>query len=138
MGPRGGDELNLIEPGKNYGWPQASYGSHYSGMPIPDDHQGKGFAEPKLWWNPSIAPAGMIIYSGDLFPQWKGDAIFGALVGEALLRADLDGANARKADQWDLGARIREVEQGPRGEIYLLEDGGRGSQGRLLRLEPAK
>ncbi|HZB69487.1 MAG TPA: PQQ-dependent sugar dehydrogenase, partial [Sphingomicrobium sp.] len=82
--------------------------------------------------NPSIAPAGMIVYSGDLFPDWKGDAIFGALVGEALIRADIDGANARKADHWPMGARIREVEQGPRGEIYLLEDGGR-----LLRLEPA-
>ncbi len=138
MGPRGGDELNLIEAGKNYGWPQASYGSHYDGADIPDDHAAKGFAEPKLWWNPSISPAGLIIYSGDLFPQWKGDALFGALSGQALLRADLDGARARKADQWDMGARIREVEQGPRGEVYLLEDGGQGSQGRLLRLEPAK
>ena len=133
MGPRGGDELNLIEPGKNYGWPNASYGSQYSGIPIPDNHAGKGFAEPKLWWNPSISPAGMIIYSGDLFPAWKGDAIFGALSGQALLRADLNGASARKADQWDMGARIREVEQGPRGEVYLLED-----KGRLLRLEPVR
>jgi glucose/arabinose dehydrogenase len=133
MGPRGGDELNLIEQGKNYGWPRASYGSHYSGIPIPDDHAGKGFAEPKLWWNPSISPAGMIIYSGDLFPTWKGDAIFGALSGQALLHADLNGARARKADQWDMGARIREVEQGPRGEVYLLED-----RGRLLRLEPVR
>lgn len=132
MGPRGGDELNLIEPGKNYGWPEASYGSHYEGRDIPDDHRGRGFTEPKLWWTPSISPAGLIIYSGDLFPQWKGDAIFGALSGQALLRADLNGASARKADQWDMGARIREVEQGPRGEVYLLEDGGR-----LLRLEPA-
>jgi len=131
MGPRGGDELNLIEQGKNYGWPRASYGSHYGGVPIPDDHAAKGFAEPKLWWKPSISPAGLIVYSGDLFRQWKGDAIFGALSGQALLRADLNGASARKADQWDMGARIREVEQGPRGEIYLLEDGGR-----LLRLEP--
>lgn len=138
MGPRGGDELNLIEAGRNYGWPLVSYGSHYSGKPIPDEHRGKGFSEPKLWWNPSIAPAGMIIYSGDLFPQWKGDAIFGALVGQALIRADIDGANARKAEQWDMGARIREVEQGPRGEVYLLEDGERGSTGRLLRLEPVR
>jgi glucose/arabinose dehydrogenase len=133
MGPRGGDELNLIEQGKNYGWPQASYGSHYDGEDIPDDHARRGFAEPKLWWNPSISPAGMIIYSGDLFPQWKGDALFGALSGQAFLRADLNGASARKADQWDMGARIREVEQGPRGEVYLLEDGGR-----LLRLEPVR
>ena len=133
MGPRGGDELNLIEPGKNYGWPLASYGTHYDGRDIPDAHAPKGFAEPKLWWNPSISPAGLIIYSGDLFPEWKGDAIFGALSGQALLRADLSGADARKADQWDMGARIREVEQGPKGEVYLLED-----KGRLLRLEPVR
>jgi glucose/arabinose dehydrogenase len=138
MGPRGGDELNLVESGKNYGWPLASYGSHYGGSDIPDNHAAKGFAEPKLWWTPSISPAGLIIYSGDLFPDWKGDALFGALSGQAFLRADLDGANARKADQWDMGARIREVEQGPRGEVYLLEDGGRGSAGRLLRLEPVR
>ena len=133
MGPKGGDELNLIERGKNYGWPLVSYGNHYDGRDIPDDHAGKGFAEPKLWWNPSISPAGLIIYSGDLFPQWKGDALLGALSGQALIRADLDGASARKADQWDMGARIREVEQGPKGEIYLLED-----KGRLLRLDPAR
>ena len=133
MGPKGGDELNLVERGKNYGWPVASYGSHYDGSDIPDGHASRGFTEPKLWWNPSISPSGLIIYSGDLFPQWKGDALFGALSGQAFLRADLNGTSARKADQWDMGARIREVEQGPRGEVYLLEDGGR-----LLRLEPVR
>jgi glucose/arabinose dehydrogenase len=133
MGPRGGDELNLIEQGKNYGWPLASYGSHYDGRDIPNNHAGKGFAEPKLWWNPSISPAGLIIYSGALFPEWRGDAIFGALSGQALLHADLNGSSARKADQWNMGARIREVEQGPKGEIYLLED-----KGRLLRLDPVR
>ena len=136
MGPRGGDEVNLIENGKNYGWPEASYGSHYGGQDIPDDHKGGGFTEPKLWWTPSISPAGLIIYSGDLFPEWKGDALFGALSGQALVRADLDGSSARKADQWDMGARIREVEQGPRGEVYLLEDEDSG--GRLHRLEPVR
>ena len=136
MGPQGGDELNLIERGRNYGWPIVSNGSHYGGGPIPDHPTRPEFAAPKLWWNPSIAPAGMIIYSGDLFPNWKGDAIFGALVGEALVRADINGANARKADHWPMGARIREVEQGPRGEVYLLQDGPSG--GRLLRLEPAR
>ena len=136
MGPQGGDELNLIERGRNYGWPIVSNGSHYGGGPIPDHPTRPEFAAPKLWWNPSIAPAGMIIYSGDLFPNWKGDAIFGALVGEALVRADINGANARKADHWPMGARIREVEQGPRGEVYLLEDGRSG--GRLLRLEPRR
>lgn len=136
MGPKGGDELNLIEAGKNYGYPIVSDGDHYDGRDIPDHRTNRTYAAPKLSWNPSISPAGMIIYSGELFPQWKGDAIFGALSGQALVRADIDGANARKAEQWDLGFRVREVEQGPRGELYILEDGRSG--GRLLRLEPAR
>ena len=136
MGPEGGDELNLIEGGKNHGWPIVSNGSHYGGESIPDHETRSEFAAPKLWWTSSISPAGLIIYSGDLFEDWKGDAIFGALSGEALVRADLNGADARKADHWPMGARIREVEQGPRGEIYLLEDGRGESAGRLLRLEP--
>ena len=135
MGPKGGDELNLIIQGRNYGWPRASYGSHYDGRDIPDDHKGQGFEEPKLWWNPSISPGSLLIYTGDLFPQWKGDALIGALSGEALIRADIEGDKARKADQWDMGARIREVAQGPDGSVYLLEDGESG--GRLLRLTPA-
>lgn len=133
MGPRGGDELNLIFSGRNYGWPRASYGSHYSGADIPDDHRRRGFEEPKLWWNPSISPGGLLIYSGDLFRGWKGDAFLPALSGEALIRIDIDGGRARKADHWPMGARIRAIDEGPRGEIYLLEDGGR-----LLRLEPAR
>lgn len=135
MGPQGGDELNLILAGRNYGWPQASYGSHYGGGSIADDHKGRGFEEPKLWWTPSISPAGLLIYSGDLFPEWKGDALFGALSGESLLRADLDGDKARKADRWQMGKRIREVAQGPDGAVYLLED---GDGARLLRLDPVR
>jgi glucose/arabinose dehydrogenase len=135
MGPKGGDELNLIVAGRNYGWPVASYGSHYNGGDIPDAHASRGFEEPKLWWNPVISPGGMAIYTGDLFPQWKGDALIAALSGEALLRADLDGDRASKADEWPMGARIRAVDQGPRGEVYLLED---GAGARLLRLEPAQ
>ena len=134
MGPQGGDELNLILPGKNHGWPRASYGSHYGGADIPDDHKRRGFEEPKLWWNPSISPGGLLIYSGDLFKGWKGDALIPALSGEAFIRVDIEGDRARKADQWPMGARIRSVDQGPRGEIYLLQDGPSG--GRLLRLEP--
>src|SRR4051794_7320492 len=134
MGPKGGDELNLILKGRNYGWPRTSYGSNYDGTPIPDNHKGQGFEEPKVWWNPSISPSSLLVYSGDLFPQWKGDALIGALSGQALIRVDIDGDQARKADQWDMGARIRAVDQGPRGEVYLLED---GPGGRLLRLGPA-
>lgn len=137
MGPRGGDEVNLIVRGRNYGWPEASYGSHYDGRPIPDDHKGRGFEEPKIWWNPSVSPGSLLIYTGDLFPQWKGDALIGALSGQAFIRVDLDGDKARKANHWDMGNRIRAVDQGPRGEVYLLEDGDNGPA-RLLRLEPAR
>ena len=136
MGPKGGDEINLIAPGRNYGWPRASNGSNYDGSDIPDHRAGDGFEPPKVWWNPSISPSSLLIYSGDLFPQWKGDALIGALSGEALIRVDIQGDQAKKADQWPMGARIRAVDQGPRGEIYLLEDGESG--GRLLRLEPVK
>ena len=135
MGPRGGDEVNLILPGRNYGWPVVSNGDNYDGLPIPDHRGGDGFEPPKVFWNPSVSPSSMIIYTGNLFPQWMGDALIGALSGQAFIRVNIDGDKARKADQWDMGARIREVEQGPRGEVYLLED---GEGGRLLRLEPVR
>ncbi|MEO7865338.1 MAG: PQQ-dependent sugar dehydrogenase [Sphingomicrobium sp.] len=131
MGPRGGDEVNLVVAGKNYGWPSASNGSHYDGTDIPDHRSGDGFEPPKLFWNPSISPGGLLIYSGDLFKGWKGDALVPALSGQALIRIDIDGAMARKAGQWDMGARIRAADQGPDGAIYLLEDGAR-----LLKLTP--
>lgn len=132
MGPQGGDEINLIEEGRNYGWPAASNGSHYGGEDIPDHRASDGFEAPKVWWNPSVSPSSLMIYSGDEFPQWRGDAFFGALSGKALLRVDLDGTSATKGDQWDMGQRIREVEQGPDGAIWLLED---APGGRLLRLD---
>ena len=135
MGPRGGDELNLILQGKNYGWPRVSYGSQYSGLPIPDDHRSRGFEEPKVWWTPSVSPGSLLVYSGDLFPQWKGDALIGALSGQAFIRVDINGDQARKAEQWDMSARIRAVDQGPGGEVFLLED---GPGGRLLKLTPAR
>lgn len=132
MGPQGGDELNLIVEARNYGWPRASNGSHYGGGPIPDHKTGDGFEAPKLWWTPSVSPGSLLIYTGDKFPGWKGDALVGALSGEALIRIDIDGDKARKADHWPMGARIRAVDQGPDGSVYLLED-----EGRLLRLDPA-
>ena len=137
MGPRGGDEVNLILPGRNYGWPNVSNGTNYNGVDIPDHRAGDGYEPPKVWWNPSVSPSGLIIYTGDLFPQWKGDALLGALSGEALIHVRIRGDQATKADQWDMGHRIREVEQGPRGEVYLLED-GRSGPARLLRLDPRK
>lgn len=133
MGPQGGDEINLIVAGKNYGWPRASNGSHYGGADIPDHKAGDGYEAPKIWWTPSISPGALMIYSGDKFPQWKGDALVGGLSGKALIRIDIDGENARKADHWDMGERIRAVDQGPDGSVFLLEDGGR-----LLRLDPAR
>jgi len=135
MGPRGGDEVNLILRGHNYGWPNASNGQNYNGVDIPDHRPGDGYEPPKVFWNPSVSPSGMIIYTGDLFSAWKGDAILGALSGEALIHVRIRGDQASKADLWDMGHRIREVAQGPRGEVYLLED---GDGGRLLRLEPTK
>ena len=133
MGPRGGDEVNLILPGRNYGWPNASNGSNYDGVDIPDHRPGDGYEPPKLFWNPSISPAGLIIYTGDLFRQWKGDALLGALSGQVLVHVRIRGDQATNAEQWDMGHRIREVQQGPHGEIYLLED---GPGARLLRLTP--
>jgi len=135
MGPKGGDELNLITKGRNYGYPRVSNGENYNDVPIPDHRSGDGFEAPKLDWTPVISPGGMIIYSGNLFPQWKGDALIAALSGKALVRVDIDGDKARKADQWDMGNRIRAVDEGPGGQVYLLED---GPGGRLLRLTPAK
>lgn len=137
MGPKGGDEVNLILPGRNYGWPLASNGDNYDGTPIPDHKPGDGFEAPKVFWNPSISPGGMIFYSGSLFPQWKGSLLIGALSGTGLIRVALDGDQARKADQWDLGMRIRDVAQGADGSVWLLEDGGGDTEGRLFRLTPA-
>lgn len=131
MGPQGGDEVNLIQAGKNYGWPTVSNGSEYGGGEIPDHQTRPEFEAPKVSWNPSISPAGLIVYTGNLFPQWKGDLLLGALSGESLIRVDVEGDQAKKGDRWPMNARIREVEQGPGGEVYLLED-----KGRLLRLTP--
>ena len=136
MGPKGGDELNLIQAGRNYGYPLVSDGDHYDGRPIPDHDTRPELEKYKVNWTPVISPGGLIIYSGGLFPAWRGDAFIGGLSSKALVRVDIDGTQAKKGDQWDMGARIREVEQGPDGAIYVLEDGARGSRGRLLKLTP--
>ena len=135
MGPSGGDELNLIERGRNYGYPIVSNGDHYDGRDIPDHRPGDGFEPPKVWWTPVISPGDMIVYSGAMFPGWRGDALVAGLSGQALVHVDIAGANAREAERWAMGRRIREVEQAPDGSVYLLED---GEAGRLLRLTPRR
>ena len=138
MGPKGGDELNLLEPGRNYGWPIVSNGDNYSGQPIPDHPSRPDLAAPALWWNPSISPAGMIYYSGNLFPQLKGSLLIGAMSTPGLMRVTVNGATVKPAAFWDMGARIRDLAQAADGSIWVLEDGTRGSNGRLLRLTPAR
>lgn len=151
MGPKGGDELNLIERKANYGWPLLSDGKHYDGKPIPD-HPERGkeeladnvpggalkYSSPILSWVPSISPSSLAVYDGPLFPEWQGSLFVGALSGKALIRISLKDQKAEKADQWPMNARIREVEAGPDGALWLLEDGADGSQGRLLKLTPPK
>ena len=133
MGPRGGDELNLVERGENYGYPIVSNGDHYNGREIPDHHTRPEFEAPKITWVPVISPAGLMIYSGDLFPDWKGSAFIGGLSSEAIIRVTFDGENAREAERFRMGKRIREIEQGPSGALWVLED---KSGARLLKLTP--
>lgn len=135
MGPAGGDELNLVRKGGNYGYPKASNGSHYDGRDIPDHKADDGYDAPVQFWNPSISPGGLLLYTGTAFPQWSGDAFIAALGGEALIHVDLDGGKAVRSETWPMGARIRDVEQGPDGAIWLVED---GSSARLLKLTPKK
>lgn len=134
MGPRGGDELNLIVAGRNYGYPIVSNGDHYDGRDIPDHDTQPEFERPKLWWSQVISPAGMIFYSGDAFPTWQGSALIGGLSAKALIRVGFEGERAYEAERFEMGKRIREIEQGPDGHVWLLED---GEGGRLLELVPA-
>ena len=138
MGPKHGDELNLVVAGRNYGWPRASMGSHYDGKDIPDHKAGDGYEPPKAFWVPAISPGGMIIYDGALFKGWRGDALVAGLSGESLSHIDIAGDRVVAKHDFKMGARIRAVEEGPDGAVYVLEDGGRGSGGRLLRLTPAR
>lgn len=133
MGPAGGDELNLIERGSNYGWPIVSNGSNYDGSDIPDHSTRPEFNAPEAWWTPVIAPAGFIIYTGDLFPYFRGNGFIGGLASTALIRIQFDGDTGREVSRYPMGQRIREVEQGPDGAIWLLED---GANVRLLKLTP--
>jgi glucose/arabinose dehydrogenase len=134
MGPQHGDELNLIERGTNYGYPLVSEGSHYDGKEIPNHATRPEFKAPVVSWVPSIAPAGFVIYSGSEFPEWQGSGFIGGLASQALIRVEFDGTSAREAERFDMGARIREIEQGPDGALWILEDEQDGKGGRLLKL----
>ncbi|ACV68234.1 PQQ-dependent sugar dehydrogenase [Desulfohalobium retbaense] len=133
MGPRHGDEFNLIVRGDNYGWPIVSWGDQYSGIPIPDHDTRPEFNAPEMYWVPTVAPSGLIIYDGALFQQWQGDAFLGGLRSRSLVRIEMNGTKAHEAERFAMGKRIREIEQGPNGAIWLLED---KQNGRLLRLTP--
>ncbi len=134
-GPRGGDEINIPKPGKNYGWPKASYGVHYSMAPIKDEHAEQGFEEPIYYWTPSIAPSGMIFYNGSLFPGWRGNIFVGALAGRHIARLVVDGNKIAGEEQLLSNTlRFRDVEQGPDGAIYLLTD--EEQDGKILKIVP--
>ena len=131
-GPRGGDELNLIERGKNYGWPLVSYGMNYNGVPIPNPDTQPDLAKPVIYWVPVIAPGNLMFYHGNLFPQWKDSGFITSLSTMALVRITLDGkGGATPADRWDLGHRLRDVEEAPDGALWLLEDSPTGGVYRL-------
>lgn len=134
-GPRGGDEVNILKPGANYGWPAITYGIDYSGAVISHLTEAPGMEQPVVYWDPSIAPSGMDFYSGDKFPNWKGDLFVGALAKRHLRRLELEGDRVVGQEQLltDLDERIRDVRSGPDGYLYLLTD---SSGGKLLRLVP--
>ncbi|MBS0587633.1 MAG: PQQ-dependent sugar dehydrogenase [Proteobacteria bacterium] len=133
-GPKGGDEINIPQAGKNYGWPKANYGMHYNGTPIKHEHAEQGFEEPIHYWVPSIAPSGMVFYTGKLFPAWRGNLFVGALAGRQLVRLTT-GDNKILSEERLLTntLRFRDVEQGPDGALYLLTD---EDNGKLLKLSP--
>ncbi|MFA7586774.1 MAG: PQQ-dependent sugar dehydrogenase [Novosphingobium sp.] len=133
-GPAGGDELNLVKPGANYGWPVVSQGDHYNGTPIPRHETRPDFAAPAISWNPVIAPGGMIFYQGDLFRGWRGQAIIAGLVSQGLVRVAIDGERAREVARHDLQNRIRAIAEREDGSIWVLED---GDNARLLKLTPS-
>jgi len=134
-GPRGGDEINVLASGKNYGWPLTSYGVNYTGTKVSDEQTREGVTPPILHWTPSIAPSGMTFYTGRAFPGWRGNLFVGALAGTHLRRVVLNGEKVDGQEELlgDLGARIRDVRTGPDGGLYLLTD---DSEGKLLKLEP--
>ncbi|HEY2861271.1 MAG TPA: PQQ-dependent sugar dehydrogenase [Terracidiphilus sp.] len=133
-GPRGGDELNLIGPGKNYGWPLASYAPNYNGVPIPSPETRADLTRPVIYWTPVIAPGNLMFYKGAMFPQWNGSAFVSGMSTKALVRITFDGkGGAQTAERWDMGHRVRDVEVAPDGALWMIEDANPGG---VFRLTP--
>jgi glucose/arabinose dehydrogenase len=133
-GPRGGDELNLIEPGKNYGWPLVSYATNYNKVPIPSPDTRPDLTKPVIYWTPVIAPGSLTFYKGAMFPQWRGSALIGGMETQTLNRVTFDGkGGATPAERWSVGHRIRDVEVAPDGAVWMLEDANPGG---LFRVTP--
>jgi glucose/arabinose dehydrogenase len=133
-GPRGGDELNLVEKGKNYGWPLVSYSQNYNGVPIASPDTRPDLTKPVIYWTPVIAPGNLMFYKGAMFPQWEGSALIGGMGSQSLNRIVFDGqGGAKTAERWAVGKRIRDVEVGPDGALWILEDANPGG---LYRVTP--
>ena len=132
-GPAGGDEINLVEPGRNYGWPVVSGGKHYGGAYIPPHSSRPDIAAPAITWTPVIAPGNFIFYSGKLFPAWKGQAIAAGLAAQALVRVEIEGGKAREVGREPMGSRVRQVNEAADGSLWVLTD---GADGKLLRVAP--
>jgi len=132
-GPRGGDELNLIEPGKNYGWPLVSYATNYDGTPIPSPDTRSDLAKPVIYWTPVIAPGNMTVYTGEVFPQWNGSLLIGGLVTRSLSRVVLDNkGGATAAERWKVGFQVRDVAVAPDGAVWMIENSGTGGLYRVM------
>lgn len=136
-GPRGGDELNLIEPGKNYGWPLVSYGVNYDGVPIPSPNTRPDLTKPVIYWVPVIAPGNLMFYKGAMFPQWNGSALASGLASESITRITFDGeGGAKPVERWAIGHRVRDVEVAPDGALWMIEDSDPGGLFRLTPKQP--
>jgi glucose/arabinose dehydrogenase len=146
IGPLGGDEINILFSGHNYGWPLVSTGRNYTGTPVSDHPWTReGMDDPRMFWNPVISPSGLIFYTADRFKGWKGNAFLGALNGKALWRVSFNNPRPQQAEQHEvlltsLGARVRDVQQGPDGNLYIAterESSGTVPNGTVMRIEPA-